>query len=315
MPQLTRATVIANAARNKRGQAGFIEFSDDATAASATIRATEGKNDYPESHIKFAFDSSGGKARLELLGSKTDVDVFSHNGPLTVGSIEGKGLVDTGYRSIAVGSNDRDTEFPGLITGIASIMKVGEGELVLENANTYSGTNGAIAGTVVLHGTLLVNNPTGSGTGTGTVLVRAGTLGGTGIIAGAVTIGDGGNQHALLIPGNANNPLASLTIESNLSFGDNAILSITIDSDTNTAAAVNANGVTIDGAQFSINDDGSSTLPNGTVITPVRNTAATTTSGTFSNLPDGGTITVGANSFRANYEGGDGNDLTLTVVQ
>jgi len=37
-------------------------------------------------------------------------------------------------------------------------------------------------------------------------------------------------------------------------------------------------------------------------------------SSTFSNLPDGGTITIGSSSFHANYEGRDGNDLTLTVV-
>ena len=32
------------------------------------------------------------------------------------------------------------------------------------------------------------------------------------------------------------------------------------------------------------------------------------------NLPDGATITSGNNTFQANYEGGNGNDLTLTVV-
>ena len=36
--------------------------------------------------------------------------------------------------------------------------------------------------------------------------------------------------------------------------------------------------------------------------------------GTFDNLPDGGTITAGPNSYQANYQGGsDGRDLTLTV--
>jgi hypothetical protein len=45
----------------------------------------------------------------------------------------------------------------------------------------------------------------------------------------------------------------------------------------------------------------------------INNTAATQINGTFSNIPDGGTITVGSNTFQANYEGGDGNDLTLTV--
>ena len=36
--------------------------------------------------------------------------------------------------------------------------------------------------------------------------------------------------------------------------------------------------------------------------------------GTFANLSDGASITIGSNTFQASYEGGDGNDLTLTVV-
>lgn len=31
-------------------------------------------------------------------------------------------------------------------------------------------------------------------------------------------------------------------------------------------------------------------------------------------IPDGGSITLGNNTFQASYSGGDGNDLTLTVV-
>jgi len=45
----------------------------------------------------------------------------------------------------------------------------------------------------------------------------------------------------------------------------------------------------------------------------INNTAATPIAGTFSNLADGATVVVGNNTFQANYEGGDGNDLTLTV--
>jgi len=37
-------------------------------------------------------------------------------------------------------------------------------------------------------------------------------------------------------------------------------------------------------------------------------------SGTFANLADGAIITVGSDNFQASYSGGDGNDLTLTVV-
>jgi hypothetical protein len=59
---------------------------------------------------------------------------------------------------------------------------------------------------------------------------------------------------------------------------------------------------------------GSGLLSPGTVFTPISNAAATPIAGTFANLADGATITIGANTFQASYEGGDGNDLTLTVV-
>ncbi|HWX16156.1 MAG TPA: hypothetical protein VNY07_06170 [Chthoniobacterales bacterium] len=50
-------------------------------------------------------------------------------------------------------------------------------------------------GTRVSGGTLVVNNSTGSGTGTGgAVRVTADPLGGTGAISGAVTIGTGGTR-------------------------------------------------------------------------------------------------------------------------
>src|SRR6266851_5107194 len=82
-----------------------------------------------------------------------------------------------------------------------------------------------------------------------------------------------------------------------------------------TADKVVANGVTINnGAQFSPSDLDSAVLPIGTVFTAVDNTAATSIAGTFANLADGSTFTAGSNVFQANYEGGDGNDLTLTVV-
>jgi hypothetical protein len=75
-----------------------------------------------------------------------------------------------------------------------------------------------------------------------------------------------------------------------------------------------AHGVTIQsGAQLFFGPIDTGTITVGTVFTVINNTAATQINGTFSNLPDGGTITVGSNTFQANYEGGDGNDLTLTV--
>ncbi len=70
------------------------------------------------------------------------------------------------------------------------LTKQGSGALTLSGANTYTGD------TTVAAGTLLVNNTTGSGTGTGAVKVTGtalgsivATLGGTGTLSGATTIG------------------------------------------------------------------------------------------------------------------------------
>jgi len=55
-------------------------------------------------------------------------------------------------------------------------------------------------------------------------------------------------------------------------------------------------------------------LPLGAVFEKTDNTAATQITGPFINLADGSTFTGGSNTFQASYEGGDGYDLTLTVV-
>jgi len=83
------------------------------------------------------------------------------------------------------------------------------------------------------------------------------------------------------------------------------------------ADKVMAGGVTLssfDPPHFTGVAVGNSTLPPGTVFTVIDNTSSNPISGTFGNLPDGGTIQIGRNTFQANYEGGDGNDLTLTVL-
>jgi hypothetical protein len=77
-----------------------------------------------------------------------------------------------------------------------------------------------------------------------------------------------------------------------------------------------ANGVTINsGAMIQLIDNiTGGALSQGFVLTVISNTAANPISGTFSNLPDGGIVTINGNNFQANYSSGDGNDLTLTVV-
>jgi hypothetical protein len=86
---------------------------------------------------------------------------------------------------------------------------------------------------------------------------------------------------------------------------------------TNNARAdlVRTKGITIEaGAQFAVQPMGNRALALGTVFTVLNNVSAVPISGTFANLPDNSAFTVGANNYQVTYEGGDGNDLTLTVV-
>ena len=76
-----------------------------------------------------------------------------------------------------------------------------------------------------------------------------------------------------------------------------------------------ANGVTINGgASIALSGQTKGALKQGLTLTLLSNTSANPISGTFANLPDGGIVTINGNNFQASYEGGDGNDLTLTVV-
>ncbi len=162
-------------------------------------------------------------------------------------------------------------------------------------------------------GNLLVDNTIGSGTGTGPVQVTGGTLGGKGIIAGAVTVGTGQVRHGILAPGI--NATGLLTIEQTLTFAPRGIYKCSIDTTGVRADEIAAAGVTISNeAVFLAVLRSNAVLPIGTVFTLIENTAAVAISGTFSNLPDGSSFTAGNNTFQASYEGGDGNDLTLTVV-
>jgi autotransporter-associated beta strand protein len=284
------------------------------TADNATLIANGGAGRINGGKILLFGASKGGQARVALFGNG-GLNIRAHNAPgVTVGSIEGDGLITLGANELEVGSNHLDTAFAGIIRDGSekggSIIKIGSGKLVLQHRNHYTG------GTTVKHGQLIVNNAGGSGTGSGPVQVNGGKLGGKGTIAGTVTIGTGGGRGANLAPGylHGMGRAGALTILSQLTFNADGTYQMQINSSDVIADEVVANGVIINaGAQFTFTDLGSGTLPIGAVFTAINNTSGSPIVGTFVNLPDGVTFTTNGNTFKANYEGGNGNDLTLKV--
>jgi len=308
------ATFINDGATARGGIAGETVFQDTGDADNATLIANGGVGGGDGGSIQFPTASTGGTARVEVFGNG-NLDISGHNAPgVTTGSIQGTGAVFLGANELTVGTNNLGTTFSGLIqdggtnggTG-GSLTKAGTGKLTLTRSNTYTG------GTTITEGTLLVTNRNGSATGTGSVQVNAGTLGGTGRISGAATIGTA-TTAATLAPGNRAR-LGALTLLNTLTFNSRATYKVNLNSNAATGAQVVATGVTINsGALVSISDLGTTKLPSGTAFTIISNTGTTAIAGTFSNLADGSTLIVGSNTYHVSYEGGDGNDLTLTVV-
>ena len=301
---------------------GGVTFDEASSAGNATLIANPGPNGTEGGRISFEnLADDGGEARIELFGNGT-LDI-EFGGSVSVGSIEGDGIVLLGTKELIIGSNDLSTTFYGTIQDSGdtrhpgSLKKIGNGTLTLGSENTYLG------GTTVEGGKLVVFNSTGSGTGPGPVNVTRGKLGGTGIIAGATTIGTGGGAGAFLAPAaaQATSQPATLTIQSALTFNADATYSCTFKAEQTRngtrvkTTMVIADGVTINsGAMIELIGHITGALTQGTVLTLISDTSADPISATFSNLPDGSTVTINGNNFQVSYSGGDGNDLTLTVI-
>ena len=333
------ATIVSNGAN--------IIFFDDSTAANATIIAN-GSDQFgiiavdPANAGNATLIANGGgtnggfidmngngssTARIELYDTGTLYIGYGGGNSVIVGSIEGDGQIIIGEAEyLIVGTNHLSTVFSGVIRDDSppimesswdapdkvvggSLFKIGSGTLSLTGANPYSGT------TTVIEGALNVANRNGSATGKSLVNVDSGAVGGTGTIAEELNVGNGSGAGAVLRPSLGGIKPSSLSIHRALNLKADSTYTYKLNTDRAEADKVIANGITIDsGAQFNFVALANKTLRPGKVFVAISNTAATPISGTFANLPDGSTFTVGSNTFQVSYSGGDGNDLTLTVV-
>ena len=214
----------ASAKLNLTGTAKAL-LTDNATAGEATVNVSK------DSTLALEENASGGTASVNNSGLMTfadqalaentvvknlaggKVDISAVDSATSIGSLSGAGNVELGNKELSLGNLHLDDTISGIISGNdGSLVKIGDGTLTLTGDNTWTGT------TDVNEGVLLVNGNQSAATGQVTVKSGA-TLGGNGIIGGAVDVLDDGHITA----GAAINSVGKLTTGS-LTLSDNAQL-------------------------------------------------------------------------------------------
>jgi autotransporter-associated beta strand protein len=300
---------IANGGNGSDAQGGLIDLVYVPASAQTVVTANSGANGGLGGTILIEGSADIGLPQFQVFGNGV-LDLTNVTDPtMPIGSLAGDGLVLLDRHTLSIGDNNLSTTFSGVIQESGGLTKAGTGTFTLTGANTYTGA------TTVSAGVMVVSNRSGSGTGTGAVNVNAGTLGGKGIITGATTIGTGSGIGAFLAPGVASNQTGELTFKKKLTFKSDSTYTYKLNTNDAQADLMRAKGITVEGdAQFAFQPKGNHALTLRTVFTVLNNVSTAPINGTFANLPDNSTFTVGRNNYQASYEGGDGNDLTLTVV-
>jgi autotransporter-associated beta strand protein len=256
--------------------------------------------------LKLQGTSLGGTSTIKLLGNSA-LDISFHDAPgVTIGSVEGSGTAFLGARNLTVGSNNLSTTFSGMLKdggegggSGGSLTKIGSASLALTNASTYTGA------TVVNAGRLLVNNATGSGTGSGAAAVfnNGSVLGGSGVIGGAVTV----NADTILVGGDATTASGALTIAGNVTLNSGSIIALVLGNAGAHSTLTRTGGVWAfaPNQKFTFLDLGAQPGFYDNIIAGLAADPGDTASWTITNAGFAGTFT---------YDGAGNIDLNLTAT-
>jgi autotransporter-associated beta strand protein len=273
-------TFINNGGTVFAGIGGDTQFQDTSTAGSATLIVNGGTGGGNGGVVSFAGGSTGGTARVEVFGNGK-LDISSHTGGLTIGSVEGDGNIFLGANNLIVGSNNLSTTFSGVIQdngGAGSLTKSGTGTWTLSGTNTYTGA------TAISSGILNIQSAAALGTtAAGTTVSSGATL----QIQSNISVG----AEALTISGTgasgATGALENVSGTNNYGGLLKLGAASTISSDAGTLNLTNAGTVT--GATFGLALTGAG---NGSISSIIG-----TTSGTVTKMGTGNWTLLGANTY------------------
>jgi autotransporter-associated beta strand protein len=203
---------------------------------------------------------------------------FQANSTFSLSQTNATGAGATQNRAVTLGTSGGTVDvtagntltIAGVVSGSGgALAKVDSGALILSGTNTYTG------GTTISAGNLIVNNTTGSATGTGTVnLGSSGVLSGTGTISGAVSAA----STASVITAGSLSSVGTLTLNGGVTAPSGLTLNFAVDGASASNSSLNLGSVGLSGLSltFNLQDLGTNTLLANTAYTLVTGT------GTFS---------------------------------
>ncbi|MDX2036629.1 MAG: Ig-like domain repeat protein [Isosphaeraceae bacterium] len=199
-----------------------------------------------------------------------------------------------GNTTLSAGSGDL---LAGPITGAFGVhVEASADRITLRGTSTYTGAT--TLGSGELHVTGDISSSSGLTLAAGTILSGTGSL--PGVVSTAATVHPGGS------PGTLN--VESLTLDASSTFD------LDLDgSETSQYSRVISSGlVTLAGAALDVTFG--FTPDAGDILTIIDNTSGSPISGTFAGLPDGTIFARGGYTMRIEYDGGSGDDVTLTLL-
>lgn len=200
---------------------------------------------------------------------------------------------------LTVGGNGQPTVYAGVLSGSGGLTKSGAGMLQLTGDNDHSGT------TVVSSGTLDI-----AGSMTNSLIeISGGALAGNGRVKSVDLIG------GTLSPGHG---VGTLTISLGAVL-DNGAVEIELADGTATDQLLVLGGDVVLGSELRLSADANFQPPTAAVIAVVNNSGNGATTGRFSGIAPGQTVTFNNHHYRLLYDydfGGDGltNDVVLEPV-
>lgn len=264
------------------------------------------------------YTSTGGLTRL----ASGTIDLTSSNtstlagGTLVTLPIDGNLATQTA-NSLTLGG----TTASSIVLGIPPTLSNASGRTTAMTLGTSILTNTAFSGSAAL----VVNastNTTAANVTNASGLVKSGsgtfTLTGTNTYTGATVVQAG----SLVLDGSLTSPVtlsggvlslqSAGTINNNLNLQGSARLLVNLNGTDTTNGQLTVSGdVTLTGDLAIV---AAANLPVGTSFTILNKTSAGLVSGAFAGRPDGSVMSVNGNDFVLRYNGGDGNDVTVTTL-